>query len=67
MTASGDRCQHFKYEEADGVGHPAEGTFTYSDGSGHPCCTFHVKQRKGLAHGPGKFVPFPPASEEGDK
>jgi hypothetical protein len=36
--------------------HPAEGRFTYSDDSGHPCCRACTARLRGVPHGPGELV-----------
>jgi hypothetical protein len=51
-----DPCEHSE-EEGEPV-HDSEGRFVYSDGSNHPCCLRHVREFRGLAHGPGTFMPY---------
>lgn len=51
-----DLCVHT--DEEDGPPHASEGRLVYSDGSSHPCCREHVRRYRGLAHGPGTFVPW---------
>lgn len=44
-----ERCAHGGF---------ASGRFEYSDGSWHPCCERHASELRGLAHGPGRFIPW---------
>lgn len=53
LEVVGGSCHHVERRL-----HQGEGQFVYSDGSKHICCAACTKRLRGLAHGPGKFVPF---------